>query len=700
MILRFLLTSFALCSLLALAPPAAAASGSDGASIVAIVNGDVISREDVDNRRRLFALSTGLPLSQDVLDRLSPQITRQLIDERLRLQEAQRRRIVVPDADIAKAIEEVEARNSMAPGTLRKRLAVDGVAYRTLVDQIRVQIGWTRVLRQQLGTQAQVSDADIAEQERALKQQTGQPEFHVGEIFIPVDNPAQADDAQRFADTVIQQLHAGAPFPVVAAQFSQSQTALVGGDLGWVQPAQLDPAVLRVLSEMPPGAVSNPIRVPGGYDIVTLHNKREIGNDMATVLNLRQAFLPFTSRLDPANPTAQQTAALAQAEHLSATAPNCDTVEAAGKAAGSVRPQPWRCPARRRSARDALGAGETAGRKGERPVGVGRRHPRDHGMLARAEESRHLVEGRTGPAAAQRADRAGFAPTPARSAAARTARPPLLTSRGDNALPPLREVIARHRLDARRALGQHFLLDANVTARIVRQAGTLSGRHVVEVGPGPGGLTRALLDSDAAGVTAVEVDPRAVAAMEELAAGTTRLRVVSGDALGLDLAALVPAPRQIVANLPYNIASPLLVGWLRQAGQWERLTLMFQQEVAERICAAPGAAAYGRLSVLTQWVASAELRLRLPPAAFVPPPNVWSAVVVLTPHAAQPEPTLFAAMERLTAAAFGQRRKMLRGALRGLGGVALLAAAGIDPQRRAETLSIAEFDRLVRLLAP
>ena len=266
-------------------------------------------------------------------------------------------------------------------------------------------------------------------------------------------------------------------------------------------------------------------------------------------------------------------------------------------------------------------------------------------------------------------------------------------------LPPLREVIARHGLDARRSLGQHFLLDANLVGRIARQAGGLAGRQVVEVGPGPGGLTRALLATEAAGVTAVEIDPRAIAAISELAGQAPRLRVVAGDALALDLSALVPAPRQIVANLPYNIASPLLVGWLRQAAAWERLTLMFQEEVADRICAAPDTPAYGRLSVIAQWVCTAEFRLRIPPAAFVPPPKVWSAVVVLTPRPVQPDPALFKAMERLTAAAFGQRRKMLRGSLKSLGGEALLARAGIAPERRAETLSIAEFDTLARLTA-
>jgi len=265
---------------------------------------------------------------------------------------------------------------------------------------------------------------------------------------------------------------------------------------------------------------------------------------------------------------------------------------------------------------------------------------------------------------------------------------------------PLREVIARHGLAARRSLGQHFLLDANLTRRIAGAAGTLAGRHVVEIGPGPGGLTRALLETDAASVTVIELDRRAIAAMQELEAEVgPRLRVIAGDALAIDVASLVPAPRQVVANLPFNVATPLLIGWLRQAAEFERLTLMFQQEVAERICAAPRIAAYGRLSVLTQWICRATLLLRIPPAAFVPPPKVVSAVVGLEPHTEQPPPALFAAMERLTAAALGQRRKMLRGALKPIGGERLLDAAGIAPDRRAETLSIAEFDRLARLLA-
>jgi 16S rRNA (adenine1518-N6/adenine1519-N6)-dimethyltransferase len=266
--------------------------------------------------------------------------------------------------------------------------------------------------------------------------------------------------------------------------------------------------------------------------------------------------------------------------------------------------------------------------------------------------------------------------------------------------PPLREVIARHGLAARHSLGQHFLLDGNLTDRIVREAGDLTGRHVIEVGPGPGGLTRSLLASAAASVTAIELDRRAIGAMAELAeiAGE-RLHVIEADALSVDLAALTSAPRQVIANLPYNVASPLLVGWLRQAASFERLTLMFQQEVAERICAEADTPAYGRLSVLAQWTCDVRMVMRLPPTAFTPPPKVWSAVVSLTPHARQPDPATFRQMEALTAAGFGQRRKMLRGSLRGLGGEALLTRAGIAPERRAETLSVAEFDRLVALLA-
>lgn len=269
------------------------------------------------------------------------------------------------------------------------------------------------------------------------------------------------------------------------------------------------------------------------------------------------------------------------------------------------------------------------------------------------------------------------------------------------ALPSLRDTIAQHGLDARKALGQHFLLDPNICARIAALSGDLAGRHVLEVGPGPGGLTRALLESPAASVLAVELDTRAVIALQELvAAYPARLRIMEADALGVDPAMALPAPRRIIANLPYNVASPLLIRWLRSAAALEGMTLMFQLEVAERITAAPATPAYGRLAVLAQWRCRCDLLMRLPPGAFSPPPKVWSAVVGFTPHQEDPPPALFAAMEKLTAAAFGQRRKMLRGALKSLGDAeALLDQAGIAGDRRGETLTVAEFDRLARIFA-
>jgi len=264
-------------------------------------------------------------------------------------------------------------------------------------------------------------------------------------------------------------------------------------------------------------------------------------------------------------------------------------------------------------------------------------------------------------------------------------------------LTPLKEVVGRFGLDARKALGQHFLLDETVCARIARLPGDLTGRQVLEVGPGPGGLTRALLATPLAHLTAVELDERAMAALAEVkAAHPDRFTVLRQDAMKFDGTAL-PAPRQVVANLPYNVGTPLLIGWLRQAASWERMTLMFQEEVALRIVAPPRTEHYGRLAVLAQWVAHCAIGLRLPPGAFRPPPKVHSAVVVVTPHAEQPDPELFRAMERVTAAAFGQRRKMLRGSLKSLGGAeALLAQCGIAGERRAEELTVAEFDSLAK----
>jgi 16S rRNA (adenine1518-N6/adenine1519-N6)-dimethyltransferase len=266
-------------------------------------------------------------------------------------------------------------------------------------------------------------------------------------------------------------------------------------------------------------------------------------------------------------------------------------------------------------------------------------------------------------------------------------------------LPPLREVIRAHDLRADKSLGQHFLLDPHLLAAIRTRAEPLTGLNVVEIGPGPGGLTRALLASDALHVTAIEFDPRAVAAISALAkAAPSRLTIIQADALKTNIPALVPAPRAIVANLPYNIGTVLLINWLTQAAEFTSFTLMFQLEVAERICAAPNTSAYGRLSVISQWLCDTAIVMHIPAAAFAPPPKVDSALVRLIPKPNQPPREHLQAMERLTAAAFGQRRKMLRGSLRSLGGETLLNAANIAPDRRAETLTVQEFEQLMLVL--
>lgn len=265
-------------------------------------------------------------------------------------------------------------------------------------------------------------------------------------------------------------------------------------------------------------------------------------------------------------------------------------------------------------------------------------------------------------------------------------------------LPPLREVIRRHALAARKSLGQNFLLDLNLTARIARAAGPLEGATVVEIGPGPGGLTRALLAEGAKRVIAVERDPRAIAALAEIAARyPQRLTIIEGDALAQDLAALIEGarPARIVANLPYNIATALLVGWL-SLEPWppwyDMLVLMFQREVAERIVAAPGSKSYGRLAVLAQWRTEPRILFDVAPQAFVPPPKVTSSLVKFMPRPA-PAACARAALEQVTAAAFGQRRKMLRQSLKSLGGdpLALLAETGIEPTARAEDIPVAGF---------
>lgn len=266
-------------------------------------------------------------------------------------------------------------------------------------------------------------------------------------------------------------------------------------------------------------------------------------------------------------------------------------------------------------------------------------------------------------------------------------------------LPPLREVIARHGLAASKALGQNFLLDEQLLDRIAAVPGDLDGADVLEIGPGPGGLTRALLRAGAR-VTAIERDRRCLPALAELAdAFPGQLTVIEGDALELPLAKVMPGPCHIVSNLPYNVGTALLIGWLGGTDwppQWLSLTLMFQREVADRIVAATNDDAYGRLAILSQWRCHARLAMKVHRSAFTPPPKVMSAIVHLTP-APMPEGVPPARLEALTAAAFGQRRKMLRQSLKGLpGALVALEAEGVDAARRAETLSVDDFVRIAR----
>ena len=274
-----------------------------------------------------------------------------------------------------------------------------------------------------------------------------------------------------------------------------------------------------------------------------------------------------------------------------------------------------------------------------------------------------------------------------------------MSTPASDGLPPLREVIARHGLSAKKSLGQNFLLDLNLTAKIARASGSMEGAQVIEIGPGPGGLTRALLAEGAAKVIAIERDQRCLDALSEIADHYPgRLVVIEGDALEIDPSPYLDGPARIAANLPYNVGTALLTGWLEAETWppwWESLTLMFQREVAERIVARPGTKAYGRLSVLSQWRTKARIAFDVPAQAFTPPPKVTSSVVSIRP-APMPDGIEPARLSAITAAAFSQRRKMLRQSLKGFraDAGAFLEACGIDPTRRAETLSIDEFLKL------
>lgn len=269
-----------------------------------------------------------------------------------------------------------------------------------------------------------------------------------------------------------------------------------------------------------------------------------------------------------------------------------------------------------------------------------------------------------------------------------------------SSLPPLREVIREHGLRAEKKLGQNFLLDLNLTDKIARAAGDLSDCTVFEIGPGPGGLTRSILGTNAKKLIAIEYDPRAIEALQDLEkAADGALELIHGDALETDLCALSPPPRAIVANLPYNIATPLLINWLRQiyedAGSYRSMTLMFQKEVAQRITAKVGDKNYGRLAVLSQWLCEVRLSFDVPPSAFTPPPKVVSSIVHFVSKKRQENSPSFTAVEAVTAAAFGQRRKMIRSSLKNYKDY--FAQVGLDETMRAETMSVAQFITLARI---
>lgn len=268
-----------------------------------------------------------------------------------------------------------------------------------------------------------------------------------------------------------------------------------------------------------------------------------------------------------------------------------------------------------------------------------------------------------------------------------------------SSLPPLRDIIDAHDLRAKKSLGQNFLLDLNLTEKIVRMAGDLSGCHVFEIGPGPGGLTRALVGSDAKAVTAIEFDERAVAALQSLInISGGRLTVMEGDALCTDITQLSASPRAIVANLPYNIATPLLIGWLKQVRDnvdtYRSMTLMFQKEVAQRITARNGDKHFGRLSVIAQWLCDVERVMDIPPQAFTPPPKVTSSVVHLRPKKQAVASPSFEKVEAVTAAAFGQRRKMIRSSLKTYS--EYFDGLGLNPEARAENLTVEDFIALAQ----
>lgn len=318
------------------APAPIAAPGAVG--MAAVVNGQVITTQDVAARAQLLALTMGIHPTPELIARLAPQVTKQLIDQTLQQQEIDKLNINVSDEEVENAISNIEKGNGMTPGGLQSKLEAAGVPYSTLLAQIRTSLGWQQVLHKVLGPGLQPTPGDLAAQKTALQASLGATQYHLAEIFIPVTDPSDETPAQNFANTVIEQLHKGAPFPIVAAQFSQAQTALAGGDEGFVQLSQLDPQVAATVKIMPIGAISNPIRVPGGFEIVQLIAKHDEGNQLQTILDMRQAYGQYPQPVSGGQLGPVQinfiNAFMAKAQQ----AKSCAAVEALNASYGNVHP--------------------------------------------------------------------------------------------------------------------------------------------------------------------------------------------------------------------------------------------------------------------------------------------------------------------------------------------------------------------------
>jgi len=318
------------------APPPASAAVFSG--IAAVVDGNVITTQDVAARSRLLAVTMGLPPTPDALSHLAPQVTKQLIDQMLEQQEVNKLNVNASDNDVAAAIGHIEQNNNMAQGALRQHLAAMGVPLSTLLAQIRTELGWQAVLHNVLGPGLSPTPGDINAEKTALNAQLGSTKYHLAEIFVPVTDPSDDSDAVKFANTVITQLRAGAPFAIAAAEFSQAQTALSGGDLGYVQLSQMDPAVAAIVQNMPIGAISNPIRVPGGYEIVQLQDKHEIGNQPQVVLTLRQVFAPYPTPITNGQVGPAQAAVITKLAGQVKGLTSCDDMTALNAIYGNVHP--------------------------------------------------------------------------------------------------------------------------------------------------------------------------------------------------------------------------------------------------------------------------------------------------------------------------------------------------------------------------